>query len=52
MRKIAYFALGAFCACAAASIVVHRRVLVAAINGDPLPEPPEWHTWHKGCKKS
>ena len=26
-----------------ALIVIHRRVIAAAITGEPIPEPPEWH---------
>lgn len=24
---------------------VHRRVIKALINGDPMPKAPAWHTW-------
>ena len=46
MKRLVYMAFGAVAACAAASLVVHRRVITAAIKGDPLSMPPEWHKWH------
>ena len=47
MKKALFIALGVVAGCAATSLVVHRRVVAAAIKGDPLPEPPEWHKkWH------
>ena len=38
---------GAVIGCGAL-LFIHRRVIAAAINGDPMPEPPEWH---KKCFK-
>ena len=38
---------GAVIGCGA-FVFIHRRVIAAAINGDPMPEPPEWH---KKCFK-
>ena len=32
-----------------ALLVIHRRVLAAYINGDPMPEPPEWHKKYFKC---
>lgn len=26
---------------------IHWRVILAYVKGEPLPEPPEWHTWCK-----
>ena len=26
-----------------ALLVIHRRVIVAALTGEEMPEPPEWH---------
>ena len=52
------FGLGALClvgACTLGSMacwaIIHRRPIAAALKGEPLPEPPEWHTWHTACKK-
>ena len=38
---------GAVIGCGA-FVFIHRRAIAAAINGDPMPEPPEWH---KKCFK-
>ena len=24
-------------------LIIHRRVISAAVTGEPMPEPPEWH---------
>ncbi len=24
-------------------LIIHRRVIAAALTGDPIPEMPEWH---------
>ena len=26
-----------------ACAIVHRRVIIACVKGEALPEPPEWH---------
>ena len=46
MRTFANIVLGVLVGCMAASLFVHRRVIAAAIKGEPLPEPPEWHKGH------
>jgi hypothetical protein len=46
MKTFASVLIGAFVGCVVASAIVHRRVIAAAINGDPMPEPPEWHKNH------
>lgn len=51
MKTVAKIALGAFIVCALVSLAVHRRVVVAAIKGEPLPEPPEWHRGHACLSK-
>lgn len=30
-------------------VYVHRRVILALIRGEELPEPPAWHVW---CRKA
>lgn len=37
-----------FSAFAGCLLFVHRRVILAAIRGEELPEAPSWHCW---CKK-
>lgn len=34
----------------AAFLVIHRRVILAWIRGEELPEPPKWHP-HCGSKR-
>ena len=51
MKTFANILLGLIIGCAVASLVVHRRVIAAAIKGEPLPEPPKWHKGHP-CLKS
>jgi len=50
MKKIALAAAGVAFGCAVACLIVHRKVVVALVKGEPLPEPPASHTWHK-CHK-
>ena len=50
MKVFANVVLGVAVGCAVASLVIHRRVVAAAIKGEPLPEPPAWHTWHPCLK--
>ena len=50
VKKACFIALGVAAGCAVACLVVHRRVVVAAVKGQPLPELPAWHTWHGCCK--
>ena len=52
MKHIASIALGVIAGCAVVSLVVHRRVVVAVIKGEPLPEPPAWHKGHPFLKKA
>ena len=32
-------------------LIIHRRVIVAAITGEPIPEMPEWHKKMLCCSK-
>ena len=48
MRKVAAIVLWAAAIGAVAHLVVHRRVVAAMLNGDPIPEPPAWHKNHPG----
>ena len=51
--KFLFWALvTAFCCCLAYMVFVHRRVIIAAIKGEPLPEPPAWHKGHPFLKKA
>ncbi len=50
MKKIIGFTLKACVVGAAACAIVHRRVIKAIAKGEPVPEPPAWHTWHKAVK--
>ena len=43
--------VAALCGCLICLVVVHRRVIIAWIKGEPLPEPPEGKCCHKFCKK-
>ena len=52
MKHLANIALGLVAGCAVASLVIHRRVIAAAIKGEPLPEPPAWHKAHPFMKKA
>lgn len=49
--KIAWCAAGLLAASTIACAVVHRRVIAAAVKGEPMPEVPEWHkAWHPHAK--
>ena len=51
-RKFIFWALVTALCCALTYMVfVHRRVIRAAIKGEPLPEPPAGKCCHKFCKK-
>jgi hypothetical protein len=50
MKKTIGIALGICAASMIACAIVHRRVIKAMVKGEPLPEPPAWHTWHKCAK--
>ena len=52
MKTIAKIALGVVAGCAVATLVIHRRVIIAAVKGEPLPEPPAWHKGHPCLKKA
>ena len=45
MGKVIVVALLAGCA------FVHRRVIKAIINHEPMPQAPSWHVWVKNRKK-
>ena len=51
MKTFAKVALGVAVGCVVACAVVHRRVIVAMVKGEPLPEPPAWHKGHPFVKK-
>ena len=46
MKTVVNVALGLMIGCAVVSLFVHRRVVAAALKGEPLPEPPAWHKGH------
>ena len=33
-------------------LYVHRRVIKAVMNGEPIPQAPAWHFWVKNRKDS
>ena len=44
MKKVCRFLLLAmFCAC----VYTHRRVILALIHGEEMPQAPAWHFWCK-----
>ena len=50
--KFIFWALvTALCCWLTYMVFVHRRVIRAAIKGEPLPEPPTGKCCHKFCKK-
>ena len=50
--KFLFWAIvAAFCGCLAYLVFVHRRVIIAAIKGEPLPACPDDKCCHKFCKK-
>ena len=50
--KFLFWALvTALCCCLTYMVFVHRHVIIAAIKGEPLPEPPAGKCCHKFCKK-
>jgi len=51
MKKAIGIAAGVIAVSAAACLIVHRRVVVALVKGEPLPEPPAWHK-HCGLHKA
>lgn len=51
MKRIANVALGILIGSTACWLTIHRHAIIATIKGEPLPEPPAWHTWHPGLKK-
>ena len=44
-KALIWCAIGAVVGCL---VYVHRRVILAAIKGEELPEAPAWHFW---CRK-
>ncbi len=36
--------------CCGVFLIIHRRVLAAALTGIDMPEAPEWHKKCFGCK--
>lgn len=52
MRTIANVALGLVAGSAVAYLVIHRRVVIALVKGEAVPEPPAWHKkWHPFLSK-
>ena len=51
MKKAISITLGICAAGIVACAIVHRRVIKAMVKGEPLPEPPASHTWHKAAKQ-
>ena len=52
MSSICKFACGLIVGGCIACAIDHRRVIVACVKGEPLPEPPEWHVkYHPGFAK-
>lgn len=47
MKKAIGITLGIYAVSVVACAIVHRRVIKAMVKGEPLPEPPAWHVWHK-----
>ena len=45
MKKI--LALLLVCLSAGGCIYVHRHVIAAWLNGEPMPKAPKWHCWVK-----
>lgn len=43
MNKLAKATLICTLVACGALLVIHRRVIAAAITGEDMPEPPEWH---------
>lgn len=39
--------IGAACALTAGCAYVHRNVIKALIEGEPIPKAPDWHFWVK-----
>ncbi len=49
--KFLFWALmTALCVCTTYMVFVHRRVIRAALKGEPLPERPGGNCCHKFCK--
>ncbi len=50
--KFLFWALiTALCLCVSYMVFVHRRVIIAAIKGEPLPERPDGKCRPGSCKK-
>ena len=49
MNKLARAALICTLAACGALLVIHRRMIAAAITGEDMPEPPEWHKKYFAC---
>ena len=50
MKKIFNMALAIGAVSMIGCAIVHRRVIGAMLTGEPLPEPPAWHTWHRAAQ--
>lgn len=44
VKKLAFVGAIALVGCCA---YVHRNVIRAALNGEPMPKAPNWHVWVK-----
>ena len=49
MRKTINTIIRCLAVCCGVMLIIHRRVIAAAITGDPMPEPPEWHKKFLKC---
>ena len=43
LKKVVKGALVVAAVGVVACAIVHRNVIIAAVKGAPMPEPPEWH---------
>ena len=43
MKTILKVALGIAAVGMVASAIAHRKVIMACVKGEPMPEAPEWH---------
>ena len=43
MKSVCKGIIECFAVCCGVLLIIHRRVLSAALTGGPMPEAPEWH---------
>ena len=39
------FAAVSIISCISGLLIIHRRGIIAALKGDPIPKAPKWHFW-------